>query len=178
MKGDVMAEHYPEQSSRRDLVKKAAVAGAVVWASPAILSSSASAVVGSGTCPDKAPCKNHYVVRFDGQLTCIGGIPGGQGHAECRDEVISTYGAVPPGGCAFAQVVGTQTNPVIQLAPGFTLARVFIKQGTDCFTGPCWSYTGKCGVNGGFEYGDEVIVSPGQCTGSGWSNVYAIICGP
>lgn len=169
------SERNQPDLGRRDVIKKAAVAGAVVWSAPIILSSTAGASDPSGTCPPK-DCKKTYFVRFD--TSCQGDLPGGGGHDECRAAISAAYPALPPSGCSKVRFSSSGSTISMKLAPGFSVQNFWIKEGTGCFTGNCGSYTGKCGTSSGFEYGDEYVINTAACTGRGFSNLYAVICGP
>lgn len=67
---------------RRDLLKKGAVAGGLVWAAPVVFTSTASAA-GTGACPDCLD-GNLYGIKNDSATTKnFTGIPGGPNPATC-----------------------------------------------------------------------------------------------
>ena len=57
-------------STRREVLKKGAVAGAIVWAAPIVSSSPAFAA--SGQCSGSKPCTNFYFVNSTGGSACTG----------------------------------------------------------------------------------------------------------
>jgi hypothetical protein len=176
-----MSDDTPNEIDRRSLIKKSAVAGAIAWTSPMILSSKAGAT-SSTTCPPRPACPptgQRYVVRFS-STSCAGDIPNNSGFSGCPElagPVVS--------GCHLVQVVSFQANPPklkLRLAPGVSVAKFIVKQGSGCSAGDqrpnCFSYTGKCGTHNGFVYGDEVIIdlTSGGCYLSAISNFIVVLC--
>ena len=58
------------QNTRRDILKKGLVAGAVAWGVPTIVSSPAA--LASDACSGSKPCVNYYQAKFDASGTCSG----------------------------------------------------------------------------------------------------------
>lgn len=164
---------------RREVLKKAAVAGAVGWTAPLIISSVANATNSSGTCPDKV-CVDTYFARWERGGSCMdslgGGGTGGGGNCTLGDLGLS---ALPSSGCAFVKVKSFGTNTwSFYLAPGFSVTKTGVKAGAGCCNGSV-SYTGECGTTSdGFEYGDVVNVHNDCLVDNEISNLSLVICGP
>lgn len=177
-----MTDDTPNEIDRRSLIKKSAVAGAIAWTSPLILSSKAGAT-SSTTCPPRPACPptgQRYVVRFSGN-SCAGDVPNNPGFSGCTP--LLPAGVVS--GCHLVQLVSFQSSPPklkLRLAPGVSVAQLIVKQENGCaaeFQRPnCFSYTGKCGTHNGFPYGDEVTIdlSAGNCFLSQISNFIVVLC--
>lgn len=164
--------------SRRDLLKKGAVAGGIVWAAPLVLSSPAGAsYVGSDS-----ECTHFYYGKFDTNETaetitpgtCQGSTngstcyaPGGAGYVENR-----TYGSA----CATVIAVSGRTltlskylnndptQPEIRAVEGFT------KGGTVC------GDAGASGVTQNSSDGTWTITFPRRSPGGGFSHVEFAFC--
>lgn len=67
--------------SRREILKRGAVAGAVVWSVPMIASSPAFAA--TGKCSGSRPCTRFFGVKFDNDKQAVDGAPGGGGGGNC-----------------------------------------------------------------------------------------------
>jgi hypothetical protein len=97
-KGDPVGDNEPGGTiSRRDLLKKSAVAGGIVWATPMILSDVAHAAITCDSCP---PGKK-YTIKYNNNNGALGACTadGGQGNF-CHDPNL-------PSGCHL--VAGTPT---------------------------------------------------------------------
>lgn len=58
------------QTTRRDILKKSAVVGAIAWGVPTIITSPAA--LATGPCDGSSPCVNYYQAKFDSSGSCTG----------------------------------------------------------------------------------------------------------
>ncbi|WP_040491373.1 hypothetical protein [Ilumatobacter nonamiensis] len=128
--------------SRRAAVQKAAVAGAVVWTTPMILSSTARAASGTEV---EQECKSYWIFKLEAQGGQVCAVASGRsGGSTCADVAKANVPAgfrvgerVPGGGTVFSgfEVDGTDiTNGSVSIDPavGKILAVVGKKRRNDC----------------------------------------------
>lgn len=154
---------------RREAVKKAAVAGAVAWSAPMILSSKVSAA--GGTCPDTGDCPTtgKFVIAKVDSSTCEDSVSeSGQGWS-CGRALRDQFGKqISPGGCSYVSSWNLNSEQsTVTLAEGVTVVGVQWKGGKECYIN--YSVGGNCG--------NVVTVTrgPGQ---KGISNISVLMCVP
>lgn len=116
------------QLGRRDIIKKAAVAGGLAWTAPMILSSQVSATV--GTCPDG--CPTCYAAKFDWDedndvwKTCsgVGGSPCGSSITACTTYVNGCISGV--------SISGPQNSPTVTVPSDAKIIQTVSKEGPNC----------------------------------------------
>lgn len=178
-------EHTDGHVDRRDVIKKAAVAGGIAWTAPMIMSSRVSAVVG-GTCPDPPQCKFWYMIRIDGSsCSADNSFPNnpGFGDPNCNNvlaNVMAQLGGsvlTAPGGCSSiitSRSFGASSTS-FTLKPGFKVKGVIFKDSNGC---PSSDTSGACWTEGPCDSAGNRSITIGGCPGiqSSWSNVTAIVC--
>jgi hypothetical protein len=119
--------------SRRDLLRKGAVAGAVAWTAPVVLSSPAFAA--TGKCSGSKKCINFRSVKFENGTSCTaagndGGCPA-PGITNCAGAAVTDF----PSGCAGDGITGSQADNLgtINIPAGIVPLVVHIKTGGNCY---------------------------------------------
>jgi len=112
--------------SRRDALRRAAVAGGAVWAAPAIMSISAVGAAGSGLCATKTTYGAKYEVKDD-VLICENGA-GNDPCSPTRASFPSGCGEVGPGSVV---MTGEDDPWTLNLGPDCTFVSGCSKCGSD-----------------------------------------------
>lgn len=122
--------------SRRDVMKKGAVAGAIVWSAPILTSSPAFAA--SGKCSGSKPCVTFYFAKVQGstcdtQSTSDGG---GTGCTNYTAAQLACPGTTPPlmeNGCNFVSGSHSAGSGSFTYDPGVVPLIVQVKPGGNCY---------------------------------------------
>lgn len=122
--------------SRRDVMKKGAVAGAIVWSAPMLTSSPAFAA--SGKCSGSKPCETFYYVKFtDANEDCNATSDGdGTGCTNYTSAQLACPGTTPPAmqnGCQFVTGSHTGGAGTISYQAGIVPLIVQVKPGSSCY---------------------------------------------
>lgn len=168
----------PNENSRRDLLRKGAVAGGIVWAAPMLLSSPASAQSTTGSPPPEEACTTFYYVMLDAHFeNCSGVVANSNPRAgQCFTEgnTFYTAGRTYGSGCATIISADAATRTVVLgatlgNAPGgapVQQVEAGTKGGTVC---------GAASVTRNAD-GTYTIVFPASTEGGALSNVAMAFC--
>jgi len=129
-----MGEHLAAVS-RRDLLKKSAVAGAIVWTAPVLMSSPAFAA--TGKCSGSKPCVNFYYVKYNGSTEDCVSTADGSGCPGLTLNDLKCPGTNPPplqNGCQFTTGSSTDGSGTISFAAGIVPLVIQVKPGDNCYT--------------------------------------------
>jgi hypothetical protein len=141
----------PAGVSRRDLMKKAAVAGGLVWVAPTVLASPAFA--GASGCPSCTDGANGQLfgIKFQqGSNTCEGPgtNPGGDGNCGAQAGITNFRN----GCCLITAGLITKSDSSggmnFVIAAGLQFCNAFAKCGNTCFTNDAQKITVTPGANG------------------------------
>ena len=123
-------ENRDEGQSRRDLLKKGAIVGAVAWTAPMIISSPAFAA--TAQCSGSVPCTNFFFVKVNGD----GSVTSGVGDGSCGTRTIkqcnNTNATLQDGGGHIASSSGNGNLLTIKLTAGTVPILVTAKYGANC----------------------------------------------
>ena len=161
-----MEQKNVSQVGRRDVIKKSAVAGAIVWTAPAILSSRALATH-TGT----HVCANTYIFKLEGGACTTAN------RNFCPTKNLAVANAANPNVCLtkptnLSNVVTNCTyseasGGTFRLQPGFYPIGTVGKKGSSEVDGSQCTTFGPPSLSGGTYQ-----------TVTGESHVYVIVCGP
>lgn len=165
-----MAESTPEQQvSRRHLLRRGAVAGAAVWASPMVMSSRVAATVGTCLDPD---CVHYYVFKLENGA-CVASI-GAAAQGNCANALCGSIPRVAHVVCHATDVRENshRTEFKFTLPPGFDIRAVGYKKGTGCTTENTTvrflGFVGACSR--------QYLITAND--GVDWSHLEVLVCGP
>lgn len=156
-----MESDAPEGLSRRDIIKRGAVAGAVVWATPVLTSTAAGALS-----PGSVVCSTYYAIRFDSSGVCQDSF-NGEGFEAIVTALDGLGFPIYRGGCVGVtntSITGTISSVTFTTNPGWKLVYTVSKQGNDAVAADDTDRVGTITVDpSGF---DNV------------SNIVLVLCGP
>jgi hypothetical protein len=120
-------------TTRREVLKKGAVAGAIVWAAPIV--SSSPAFASTGQCSGSKPCTDYYFINSTGGTNC-GGSDG-----SCPTPVVNNCEGDPvtfQSGCTLPPatrptIVNTGGTGTITFDPGVIPIFFVAKLGANCY---------------------------------------------
>lgn len=125
-----VANGIDKGSSRRDLLKKAALVGAVAWTLPAVISSPAFAA--SKKCGGSRPCTTFYFVKVNGDGTIAPGVGDGSCGLRTILKCDSSTATLLDGGAFVTSTSSTSSTLSVTLAPGVVPLLITTKYGPNC----------------------------------------------
>jgi hypothetical protein len=143
-------------TTRREVLKKGAVAGAIVWAAPIVSSSPAFAA--SGQCSGSKPCTNFYLINSTGGTNCEGSDESCDPPAitNCQGQTVTPQSGCNLPAASKPTIVNLNSSATVTYDPGVIPIYFVVKLGSHCYFVDVIDTDGVLSL-------DEITPEPPEC---------------